>query len=56
MDLISDIGGQLGLWAGFSVLSLFEVVELFLLLCAGLRHKKTVPEGKEEPLPLDIHT
>ena len=28
MDLLSDLGGQVGLWMGLSVLTLFEVVEL----------------------------
>jgi hypothetical protein len=34
-QLVSDIGGQLGIWVGMSVLTLSEVVELFYLL---LRH------------------
>lgn len=31
-NFVSDIGGQLGLWAGFSVLSLAEVLELVIIL------------------------
>ena len=37
MNLISDIGGQFGLWAGFSLLSVVEVVELILLILAGVK-------------------
>ncbi|KAH3830225.1 hypothetical protein DPMN_103466 [Dreissena polymorpha] len=33
-NFLSDIGGQLGLWAGFSVLSILELVELVFLLVA----------------------
>ena len=32
MDFVSDIGGQLGLWIGFSVLTVAELLELFALL------------------------
>lgn len=32
MDFVSDIGGQLGLWIGFSVLTVAEFLELFALL------------------------
>ena len=40
-NFISDIGGQLGLWAGFSVLSVLELVELILLLCTTRDKNKT---------------
>ena len=32
MDFVSDIGGQLGLWIGFSVLTVAEFLELFALV------------------------
>ena len=31
-DFVSDIGGQLGLWVGFSVLTVAEFLELILLI------------------------
>ncbi|WAR17657.1 DEG1-like protein, partial [Mya arenaria] len=34
VNFVSDIGGQLGLWAGFSILSVLEVMELMLLVFA----------------------
>ncbi|XP_071177414.1 epithelial sodium channel subunit beta-like [Mytilus edulis] len=42
-NFVSDIGGQLGLWVGMSVLSIMEVVELIILLCIrrGSRDSKT---------------
>ncbi|XP_076106196.1 degenerin-like protein asic-2 [Mytilus galloprovincialis] len=42
-NFFSDIGGQLGLWVGMSVLSIMEVVELIILLCiwCGSRDSKT---------------
>jgi len=38
-NFISDIGGQLGLWAGFSVLSVLELVELVILLFSMRKDK-----------------
>ncbi|XP_078326037.1 acid-sensing ion channel 2-like [Crassostrea virginica] len=47
-NFLSDIGGQLGLWAGISVLSLAEVVELLALIVTGfiVRRNKTANEAK----------
>ncbi|XP_020604435.1 acid-sensing ion channel 1A-like [Orbicella faveolata] len=39
---VSDIGGQLGLWIGFSVLTIAEFFELILLLCHLAVKKCTV--------------
>ncbi len=39
--LFGDLGGQVGLWLGLSVLTLFEVVELiFDLLQIGAQRRK----------------
>ncbi|VDI52470.1 acid-sensing ion channel 5 [Mytilus galloprovincialis] len=39
-NFVSDIGGQLGLWVGMSVLSITEVVELIILLCIWCGSRK----------------
>ena len=39
-DLISNIGGQTGLWIGISFLSLFELLEMIVRLC--IVHYRTV--------------
>lgn len=38
-NFVSDIGGQLGLWVGMSVLTLAEIVELGILIIIGLCKK-----------------
>ncbi|KAH3710079.1 hypothetical protein DPMN_069545 [Dreissena polymorpha] len=45
-NFLSDIGGQLGLWAGFSVLSILELVELVFLLVAK-KDNQTKPARDE---------
>ena len=49
-NFVSDMGGQLGLWAGFSVLSLAELIELVMILfhaCCTAR-KTDVHSHKED--------
>jgi len=53
VNFVSDIGGQLGLWAGFSVLSLLEIIELITLLFTLKRNQQKVndevqPTEKED--------
>ncbi|XP_076806575.1 bile acid-sensitive ion channel-like [Clavelina lepadiformis] len=43
--LISDVGGQLGLWIGMSVVTLFEIFQFAYLL---LRHHLNKPDKKKE--------
>ena len=49
-QLVSDIGGQMGLWVGISVITLTEVIEL---LCEIMRYflsaKMTTPKRDIEP-------
>ena len=52
---MSDIGGQLGLWIGFSVLSLCELVELVILIVSACCHREVKPsDSKIEKLTGDI--
>ncbi|XP_060081122.1 acid-sensing ion channel 1A-like [Ylistrum balloti] len=48
VNLVSDIGGQLGLWIGISVLSLLEVLELICLLIRNIckRNKLRVAQNE----------
>ena len=39
-NLLADIGGQIGLWAGLSVISMCELLELFALLIKDLFQKQ----------------
>ena len=52
-NLMSDIGGQLGLWIGMSVLTLVEYFELICRLICGLCScKKSVsPQDNKKSVP-----
>ena len=52
-DFASDIGGQLGLWIGFSVLTIAEFTEFFMLLFAHLV-KKCTSRGKVKSASLEL--
>ena len=41
-DLFSQIGGGLGLFVSFSVFTLFEFIELFILIIYGILSKSTL--------------
>ena len=50
-NLISDMGGQLGLFSGFSVMNLFEIV---ILVVSVIKALKNVRE-KEEKTVTEVH-
>ena len=50
-QLISEIGGQLGVWIGISIITLVEIMELLIDLCLGClpkRRKKNVETNGED--------
>ncbi|XP_052719543.1 acid-sensing ion channel 1-like [Crassostrea angulata] len=49
-NFLGDIGGQLGLWAGISVLSLAEVIELLILMVAGFITRKNKTADNAQPI------
>jgi hypothetical protein len=48
-DLFSQIGGGLGLFVSFSVFTLFEFIELFILVICGLLAKTKSPKSSFPP-------
>jgi hypothetical protein len=45
INLLADIGGQLGLWIGVSVITVFELIELIAMILIQLfRHRKTADD------------
>ena len=48
VNLLADIGGQLGLWIGISVLTCCEVLELVLLLIQYLIKRMKAKAGRVE--------
>ena len=51
VNFASDIGGQLGLWVGFSVLTLAELFELLMLIGYYLAKKFKNRTHAVQPLP-----
>ncbi|CAH1779882.1 unnamed protein product [Owenia fusiformis] len=52
IQLISDVGGQLGLWLGISIITLTEVFELIadiVHLCLKRKRKQSIREGNCTP-------
>jgi len=47
-DLISDIGGQLGVWIGVSVLTLAEVLEILITIVIDCCRKRNAKRNKAE--------
>ncbi len=47
-QLVSDIGGQLGLWIGVSVITLVEVLELITKICRYIMDKKVQKENNNK--------
>ena len=54
VNLIADIGGQLGLWIGISVLTCCEVLELVLLLIQKLLKRVTPNAGRVESQQINV--
>ncbi|XP_038074050.1 degenerin unc-8-like [Patiria miniata] len=59
-NLISDLGGQVGFWMGFSILTLFEIVEmifdLIVTTCGKLKMRKRVSDKLKDMEGLDVPT
>ena len=52
MRLFSDVGGQLGLWIGLSVATLFEAVEALTTLVFSMFNRVWSRKSKKELVPL----
>ena len=39
IKLLSDLGGSVGLWLGFSIITVFEFVEFFVDICKLLSYQ-----------------
>lgn len=57
VNLLADIGGQLGLWIGVSALTCCEFLELLWLLAKNAMNRIATKKGNRvESLSLDLNT
>ena len=47
-QLLSEIGGQLGIWIGVSIITFAEMIELVVVLVSTLREKRRKKETNKE--------
>ena len=51
INLLADIGGQLGLWIGVSVITVFELIELFAIILIRFFGRNKTADGTNMAIP-----